>query len=338
MNSTLATSFLHLKVPSSSSSLSSFNSTSQLPPLLNSTRIAHPQPSSIPTITACLPNPHPPLIIQRLKTLAKAAVLIAASASAAAHFSVLHPAKAEPPAAAAATLEEEQLDPQKDEDSSSSSSSSFASPLSEFLVGNTEAVESLKSLLQQKLESREDEEALKILTRLVAAQPAAVEWKFLMARLYNEMGQSQNARKVFEEILSVNPLSFEALFENALLMDKSGEGEAVIARLENALQIAEEENKVKEARDVRLIMAQIQFLQKNIEEAMRIYQELSKEDPKDFRPYFCRGMIYSLLDKNEEAKQQFLKYRELSPKKFEVDGYLRTPLSRMKVFGPSDEN
>ncbi|CAI0458369.1 unnamed protein product [Linum tenue] len=332
MNSTLATSFLHLKVPSSSSSLSSFNSTSQLPPLLNSTRIAHPQPSSIPTITACLPNPHPPLIIQRLKTLAKAAVLIAASASAAAHFSVLHPAKAEPPAAAAATLAE------KDEDSSSSSSSSFASPLSEFLVGNTEAVESLKSLLQQKLESREDEEALKILTRLVAAQPAAVEWKFLMARLYNEMGQSQNARKVFEEILSVNPLSFEALFENALLMDKSGEGEAVIARLENALQIAEEENKVKEARDVRLIMAQIQFLQKNIEEAMRIYQELSKEDPKDFRPYFCRGMIYSLLDKNEEAKQQFLKYRELSPKKFEVDGYLRTPLSRMKVFGPSDEN
>ncbi|CAI0458367.1 unnamed protein product [Linum tenue] len=325
MNSTLATSFLHLKVPSSSSSLSSFNSTSQLPPLLNS------------TITACLPNPHPPLIIQRLKTLAKAAVLIAASASAAAHFSVLHPAKAEPQIPATIE-EEEQLDPQKDEDSSSSSSSSFASPLSEFLVGNTEAVESLKSLLQQKLESREDEEALKILTRLVAAQPAAVEWKFLMARLYNEMGQSQNARKVFEEILSVNPLSFEALFENALLMDKSGEGEAVIARLENALQIAEEENKVKEARDVRLIMAQIQFLQKNIEEAMRIYQELSKEDPKDFRPYFCRGMIYSLLDKNEEAKQQFLKYRELSPKKFEVDGYLRTPLSRMKVFGPSDEN
>ncbi|CAI0552803.1 unnamed protein product [Linum tenue] len=347
MNSTLTTSFLNFKVPSSSSS---FNSTSQLPHRLNSTRLAHPQPSSIPTITACLPNPHPPLIIQRLKTLAKTAVLIAASASAAAHFTVLHPAKAEPPAAAEATLAEEtpatieeQLEPQnpaavelKDEDSSSSSS--FASPLSEFLVGNTEAVESLKSLLQQKLESREDEEALKILTRLVAAQPAAVEWKFLMARLYNEMGQSQNARKVFEEILAVNPLSFEALFENALLMDKCGEREAVIARLENALQIAEEENKVKEARDVRLIMAQIQFLQKNVEEAMRIYQELSKEDPKDFRPYFCRGMIYSLLDKDVEAKQQFAKYRELSPKKFEVDGYLRTPLSRMKVFGPSDEN
>lgn len=106
--------------------------------------------------------------------------------------------------------------------------------------------------------------------------------------------------------------------------------------MEEALRVAEEKNKAKEARDVRLIMAQIQFLQKNVDEALGIYQELTKEDPRDFRPYFCRGMIYSLLDKNDEAKEQFAKYRELSPKKFEVDGYLRTPLSRMKLFGTDE--
>jgi len=111
----------------------------------------------------------------------------------------------------------------------------------------------------------------------------------------------------------------------------------VITRLEEALKIAEGENKAKEARDVRFIMAQIQFLQKNVEEALRNYQELAKEDPNDFRPYFCQGMIYSLLERNAEAREQFAKYRELSPKKFEVEGYLRTPLSRMKLFG-SDEN
>ncbi|KAH8500477.1 hypothetical protein H0E87_015649 [Populus deltoides] len=125
-----------------------------------------------------------------------------------------------------------------------------------------------------------------------------------MARLLN----AQDARNVFEEILVANPLSFEALFENALLMDRCGEGEAVIRRLQEALDIAGEENKVKEARDVRLIMAQIQ------------------------------GMIYSLLDRNEEAKEQFAKYRELSPKKFEVKGYLRTSLSRMKLFGSNEKN
>jgi tetratricopeptide (TPR) repeat protein len=246
----------------------------------------------------------------------------------------LLPARADSPTTAITEqnpiLEEEQEQVQSQDQSS---------PLSEFLESNSEAVEALKSLLQQKLENGEDEEALKVLRRLVSAQPNVTEWKFVMARLSSEMGDTENARKVFEEILESNPLWFEALFENALLMDRCGEGEKVITRLEEALRIAEAEgeSKAKEARDVRLIMAQIQFLQKNVEEALKSYQELAKEDPHDFRPYFCQGMIYSLLDRNVEAREQFAKYRQLSPKKFEVEGYLRTPLSRMKLFG-SDQN
>lgn len=174
--------------------------------------------------------------------------------------------------------------------------------------------------------------------KLVEAQPSQMEWKFLMARLLNELGKTQEAREVFEDILASNPLSFEALFENALLMDRCGERDAVIARLEKALRIAEDENKTKEARDVRFIMAQIQFLQKNIDEALQSYEELAKEDPKDFRPYFCKGMIYSLLDRNSEAREEFAKYRELSPKKFEVEGFLRSSLSRMKLFGTDSES
>lgn len=235
------------------------------------------------------------------------------------------PAKAESPVA----VTEQTTTPEEKESTS---------PLSDFLESNTQAVEALKSLLQQKLENGEDEEALGIVKRLVSAQPEVIQWKFLLARLYSEMGQNEDARNVFEEILQRDPLSFEALFENALLMDRSGEGEAVIERLKTALSIAEDESKEKEAREVRLIMAQILFLQKNVEEALRSYQELAREDPDDFRPYFCQGMIYSLLDKNEEAEKQFAKYRELSPKKFEVDGYLRTSLSRMKLFRTSDSN
>lgn len=246
------------------------------------------------------------------------------------------PAKADSPP----TMVEEKttLLEQEEKTQNQNHNRSQSSPLSEFLESNDEAIEALKSLLQQKLESGEDEEALSILNRLVAAQPQETDWKFLLARLFSEMGQTENARKVFEEILRSNPLSFEALFENALLMDRCGEGEAVIKRLEEALAVAEEEKKVKEARDVRMIMAQILFLQKNVEEALRSYQELAKEDPSDFRPYFCQGMIYSLLDRNAEAKEQFAKYRELSPKKFEVEGYLRTSLSRMKLFGTNEEN
>ncbi|KAL5187882.1 protein SLOW GREEN 1, chloroplastic [Glycine soja] len=216
------------------------------------------------------------------------------------------------------------------------------SPLSDLLETNTEALAALKSLLQQKLELGEDDEAFSILKRLIAAQPDAADWKFLAARLAAETGDVEAARGYYQEVLAANPLSFEALFENALLMDRCGEGEAAMRRLEEALRVAEEEKKAKEARDVKLIMAQITFLQKNVDEALGIYNQLTKEDPRDFRPYFCRGMIYSLLDRNEEAKEQFAKYRELSPKKFEVDGvalrWTRLAPSRVRCSNRSNLN
>ncbi|KFK28759.1 hypothetical protein AALP_AA7G043100 [Arabis alpina] len=267
----------------------------------------------------------------KLKSFAKSAILIGAAVSMTGKFSTL-PVKAESPVTTTEKITDEVKEVKQQSEFEPNS------PLYELLDSTPEAVQTLRSLLQQKLENGEDEEALKLLEQLVAAQPEETEWKFLMARLLGEMGRSENARQVFEEILKRNPLSFEALFENALLMDRSGEGDAVLQRLEDALAIAESENMVKEIRDVRLIIAQIQFLQKNVDEALKSYEELTKEDPKDFRPYFCRGMIYSLLDKNVEAKEQFAKYRELSPKKFEVEGYLRTPLSKMKLFGGGEEN
>ncbi|KAI3698471.1 hypothetical protein L2E82_42043 [Cichorium intybus] len=261
-------------------------------------------------------------IIQSLKLTARAIVFSVTAAVVISKFQQ-YPAMAEPSTQNVVTTESETPD---------------ETLLPQFLESNSEAISAMKTVLEEKLEAGEDEESLKILKKLVSAQPENLDWKFLMARLLNEMGDVESARVALEEILTQNPLSFEALFENALLMDSCGEGEAVIKRLEKALEIAEEEKKEKEARDVRLIIAQVQFLQKNIDEALRSYDELLTEDPNDFRPYFCKGMIYSLMDKNDEAKVQFAKYRELSPKKFEVEGYLRTPLSRMKLFGTDDQN
>lgn len=212
-----------------------------------------------------------------------------------------------------------------------------SSPLTEFLESNTEAIEALKSLLKQKLDEHDNNESLKILKKLSTAQPENMEWKFLTARLLCEMDNVKEAKQAFEEILSRNPLSFEALFENAVLMVLCGEGEAGLKRLEDALKVAEEENKAKEARDIRFIMAQAQGMQKHVGEAFIRCEELEKQDPNDFRPYFCRGVIYSVIEMHEKAENQFAKYRELSPNKFEVEGYLRTPSSRMKELR-ADEN
>jgi tetratricopeptide (TPR) repeat protein len=260
-------------------------------------------------------------VIHHLKNLAGAALFTAATATAALTFPV-SPARAEPPETLTEVLPETETE-------TIIADAGTTSPPSELI----ESVEALKSLLQQKLELGEVEEALKILKSLISSQPEVTEWKFIAARLTIETGDTDAARSFYKEILNSNPLSFEALFENALLMDRVGEGDVVLEKLEDAVRVAVDDNKEKEARDVKLIMAQILFLQKNIDEALGMYQLLIEEDPNDFRPYFCRGMIYTLLHKDDEAKEQFAKYKELSPKKFEVDGYFRTPLSKIKDFG-----
>ncbi|XP_074561132.1 protein SLOW GREEN 1, chloroplastic-like [Curcuma longa] len=193
---------------------------------------------------------------------------------------------------------------------------------SQLLDSNPKTVDALRSLLFRKLEAGDDSEALAVTRRLISAQPDETEWKLLAARLLRETGEVAESRRLYEEILAVDPLSFEALFEKAVLMDRCGEGDAAIEGLEQALYLAREEQpeKVLAGRDVRLIMAQIEFLQKNPEAALSSYEELAKEDPDDYRPYFCQGVICSLLNRDEEAREKFSRYHELSPRKIEVDG------------------
>ncbi|KAL5054770.1 hypothetical protein RYX36_035452 [Vicia faba] len=316
-------------IPTSPSfSILSFNPTftntpSQFPP-----NLPLPRRPRHPRFTVKAHSSNSP-VLHHLKNIAGAAVFSVATATSVLTFSP-SPARAQPPPTLTEVIDETEIETETDAVLADADTTE-TSPLSEFLETNDESSspEALKSLLQQKLDLGEDEEALKILKHLISSQPQVSDWKFLAARLTTEIGDTDSARTFYDEILKSNPLSFEALFENALLMDRCGEGDAVIERLGVALEDKQE----KEARDVKLIMAQILFLQKNVDEALGMYEVLIKEDANDFRPYFCRGVIYTLLDKNYEAKEEFAKYRDLSPKKFEVDGYLRTPLSRIKDFG-----
>lgn len=262
-------------------------------------------------------------MIEKLRKASKVLIFTTAAALMIGRVSQ-YPARAESPVS---LVEEEEKLQQEDE------SEQEKEPLSQLIESNSETIEALKEVLQSKLEVGEDDEALKILKRLISAQPGELEWKFLLARVYNEMGERGEARKVYDEILEKDPLSFDALFQNAVLMDQCGEGQAAIHLLEEKLTLAQEGLKDREARNVRFILAQIQYLQKNVDEALRSYEELAQEDPADYRPYFYRFVIYSLLNRNEEAKMQFAKCREVCPKDFKVEGFMQTPLSRTKVMG-----
>lgn len=195
----------------------------------------------------------------------------------------------------------------------------------ETIISNSDAIETLKQLIDQKYEAGDYEECLRISKELISAQPEYPTWKIAMAKILKQMGETEKAFGVLNEVLSKNPIEPHALFENAVWMGFEGKEEEAIKGLEKALRIAKEKNNDTDIRDVRLVIAQVKFLQKKPDEALESFNELEKEDPTDIRIVFCKGLLYYCTNRNAEATEQFDKYFELIPNAPPGgDGYMTT--------------
>ncbi|KAL6276983.1 hypothetical protein ACE6H2_020584 [Prunus campanulata] len=116
--------------------------------------------------------------------------------------------------------------------------------------------------------------------------------------------------------------NFDCITWGLALVIKNHEGPAVFAMLNEALEIAQREKRVIEERNIRILIAQMHVVKGELEEGLNKFQDLVKADPRDFRPYLCQGIIYSLLDQKKEAAEQFETYRALAPEEFPQRGFL----------------
>ncbi|KAI8536003.1 hypothetical protein RHMOL_Rhmol10G0221000 [Rhododendron molle] len=215
-------------------------------------------------------------------------------------------------------------------------------------------VEAVKMVFQEKIRRGKSKEGLEYVKRLVDLQPGEVEWRLLEALCYEMMGELSEAKKLFECILAERPLLVRALHGLAMVMHKNREGPAVFEMLNKALEVACHEKRVTEERNIRILIAQMHVVKViawtillfnldfsnlgsylvlkgkglsignlgELEEGLRKLQVLVDENPRDFRPYLCQGLVYSLLNKKEEAKKQFDIYRSLVPEEFPQKGFL----------------
>jgi predicted Zn-dependent protease len=78
----------------------------------------------------------------------------------------------------------------------------------------------------------------------------------------------------------------------------------------------------------RLLAAQTLFVDGKVEEAVAAFEELAREDPSDYRPLFCQGMLYIALGKTEESASALARCRDVAGDKF--DTYFS------KVISPAD--
>lgn len=182
----------------------------------------------------------------------------------------------------------------------------------EYLKTHPNDISSLKILLHTRMIKRDIPGAVEILDRMMLVEPYEIEWKLLKAQAHFYLGDMNEARLTYERILKFSPFSPAALQGLATVMQKCGDEDAIVPMLAGTLEKALIENKVKAVQNLRLLLGEYYLFEKKYQEALMNYQDVVKEDPEDFRPYFWQGIIYSILEKKDEASKQFEKYRQLA--------------------------
>ncbi|CAI8614502.1 unnamed protein product [Vicia faba] len=194
--------------------------------------------------------------------------------------------------------------------------------IEERLSVNPNDAEALRALMEVKIKARKVDEAINVINRLIEIEPEEMEWPLLKANMYIYNDDHETAKKLFEEILQRDPLRVEAFHGLVMASSESSESnelsnepmKGLLQRVEKALELCKKQKRVSDVRDFRLLVAQIKVMEGNFSEALKAYQELVKEEPRDFRPYLCQGIIYTLLRKKDEAEKQFDQFRRLIPK------------------------
>lgn len=215
--------------------------------------------------------------------------------------------------------------------------------LEEFLASHPDDIRSLRALMSLKIKSNLIPEAISLLDRILALQPDDVDLPILRCHLLSQSGDPDSARAGFEEIISRNPLSVEA-YHGLVMVEKdysdensSGNFDSIMERIQKAMEMCKKERRKEDLRDFKLLAAQIRVVEGRYEDALRVYEELVREEPTDFRPYLCKGIVYTVLRK-DDAERMYEKYRRLVPRGHPYAGYFDDNVVAMKVFSQVEEN
>lgn len=184
--------------------------------------------------------------------------------------------------------------------------------------------------MEVKVTERKIKEAIRIIDRLIELEPEEFEWPLLKAQMYVHNGEHELAMNGFEDVLKEDPFRVEAF--HGLMMasfELNKPTKDLLERVEEAVKFCEIEERDSEVRDLKLLIAQVKVIEGDFYGAVKVYEEVEKEEPRDFRPCLCQGIVYTMLKKKDEAEKQFEKFRKLVPEDHPYKEYFE---NNTKVF------
>ncbi len=177
-------------------------------------------------------------------------------------------------------------------------------------------------------------ETIEPLQTLSDAFPDTPEYRMTLAKTYLELKDTKNAAAEYRKILTTKPGYIPALQSVVGLELTDKRPEAAIGLLQDTLKTAETANKIQanavDTASVRWILGEVYRQQNRLDDSIATYDQMIKENPKDFRPYVGKAQLKQVQGKDDEAKKLFDKGLELAPADFKDEVKRLAALSPQK--------
>ncbi len=133
-----------------------------------------------------------------------------------------------------------------------------------------------------------------------------------LARIYSELGDSKGAAEMLQRAAEKSP-NLRTLTALALNYEQMREYALAAETLKQALEISAGANP-----DLKRALAQNLMLAERYEEALKVYEELVAEEPKDVQSFLRLSQIHRQQGRFEQARAAANKASELDPENLEV--------------------
>ncbi len=168
-----------------------------------------------------------------------------------------------------------------------------------------------------KIGLKTEKDLIKPLEKLVELNPEQTQYKVLLAQTLQKTGQRESAAQTYRSILATQPGNMDALQGFVNLLVEQQRPSAATDLLQTTLKNAPQANQVKpnsiNESAVRLLLGQVYVTQKQLDQALEVYDKLIASDPNDFRPVFAKAILLREQGKIKEAGILFNTAEKLAP-------------------------
>jgi tetratricopeptide (TPR) repeat protein len=155
------------------------------------------------------------------------------------------------------------------------------------------------------------------LEKLSKLRPENIQYRILLGQALAFDKQPEAAAQIYRSILATKPGEIQTLEALVALQMQQGRPEAAMGLLQDTLKMAPKANQLQpgsiDVFAVQLMIGQVYNGQGRFDEAYALFESLSKENPKDYRPLFGKGAVLQRQGKTQEAKTMLLAAAELAP-------------------------